>query len=400
MKITIAPGPLKESLSSSDAAQAIARGVRKFLPSAELIQVPMADGGEGTAQTIAGATGGSLRWAQVCGPLGRPVRASWAACGDGTTAVVEMARASGLELLQPAERDPMLTSTRGTGELILQALDWGATKIIVGVGGSATVDGGTGMAAALGVRFLDAEGRAIADCRGGRLHDIRDVDVTGLDPRLRGVEVIVACDVTNPLTGPDGAAYTYAPQKGATPEQTEALERGLAHLSDVVRRRLGTDVAGMRGAGAAGGLGAGLVAFLRARIASGVETVMQAVGLREKMSGSSLVITAEGCIDWQSAFGKVVSGVASAAAEQGVPVVALAGSLGPGYEKVYGCGVSASFAIVNRPMDLEAALADADKLLEAAAESVLRFWCAAREKPSGRRRAPGSRRQSKEPAHG
>jgi glycerate kinase len=323
------------------------------------------------------ATAGSLQWAEVCDPLGRPIRAAWGLLGDGATAVVEMAKASGLELLSADERDPMLTSTKGTGQLIRAALDRGVEHIIVGVGGSATVDGGTGMAAELGVRFLDGGGRPIPDPRGGRLLDVRDVEVEGLDPRLDGVRVTVACDVTNPLVGPDGAARTYGPQKGATPEQAEQLERGLGGLAELIRRRLDVEVADLPGAGAAGGLPAGLVAFLGARIDSGVQTVMRAVGLEEKMAGSDLVLTAEGRVDWQSAFGKTIAGVASVASQQGIPTVALAGSLGPDYERVYECGVRAVVPIVGGPTTLEAAIAGADALLERTAELVLRMWIAA-----------------------
>jgi len=391
MKITVAPDSLKESLASPDAARAIARGLRKADPSAEIVLVPMADGGEGTAEAIVSATGGSFQRTEVADPIGRRITACWGLCGDNSTAVVEMARASGLELLRPEERNPMLTSTFGTGELIRSALDFGVRRIIVGIGGSATVDGGTGMASALGVRFLDADGRTITDCRGGRLRDIRDFDVTGLDPRLSGVEVIVAADVTNPLTGPNGAARTYGPQKGATPEQVEALEQGLSGLGDLIRRKLGKDVAGLPGAGAAGGLGAGLIAFLSARICRGVETVTEAVRLGERMAGSALVITAEGRIDWQSAFGKTIAGVAAVARAQGIPVVALAGSLGPGYETIYPCGVSAVFSIVNRPMELQEAMQKADELLEAAAESILRLWRASGAAPAERTSAPTGR---------
>ena len=378
MRITVAPDSLKESLSAVEAARAIERGLRRACPDAEVVLVPVADGGEGTAAAMVAATGGTWREADVAGPLGRRVRARWGMCGDGRTAVIEMAGASGIELLVPGERNPMLTSTRGTGQLIAAALDAGVGSIIVGIGGSATVDGGTGMAAALGVRFLDAEGREITDCRGGRLGDIRDVDMSGAHARLAEAEIVVACDVTNPLTGPDGAARVYGPQKGATPEQVAELERGLAGLARVIEQRLGVQVADLPGAGAAGGLGAGLVAFLGARLQSGVVTVLAAVGLREKMAGSDLVITAEGRVDAQSAFGKAPAGVAAAAAEAGIPAVVLAGSLGPGYEALYAHGVCGVFPIVDRPMPLQEALEQAEGLLEHAAESVLRLWLAAR----------------------
>ncbi|MHC4591234.1 MAG: glycerate kinase [Planctomycetota bacterium] len=383
MKIVVAPDSLKESLTSSEAAQAIAQGLRRADPSADLLLVPMADGGEGTAEAMVSATGGSLQAPGVSDPLGRPVAAAWGLLGDGRTAVVEMAKASGLELLAPAERDPMRTSTAGTGQLIRAALDSGAAQIIVGIGGSATVDGGTGMATALGVEFLDGAGQPITDCRGGRLLDIRDIRVDGLDQRLARVQVTVASDVTNPLIGPNGAARTYGPQKGATPEQVEKLEAGLANLADVARRRLNVDVTDLPGAGAAGGLGAGLVAFLGARISSGVGAVMEAVGFREKLAGSDLLVTAEGRIDGQSAFGKTIAGVAAAARDQGIPTVALAGSVGAGYESIYSCGVSVVLPIVDGPMDLQAAIGQAAPLLGRTAEAMLRLWQVARGDGNG-----------------
>ena len=376
MKVTIAPDSLKESLSSALAAEAIADGVRRAAPDADVVLVPMADGGEGTAEAMASATGGALHHCTVRGPLGPTVDAAWGLCGDGRTAVVEMARASGLELIRPEERDPMRASTHGTGELIRAALDAGARRVIVGIGGSATVDGGTGMAQALGVRFLDSVGGAVEGCCGARLAEIADVDLGGLDPRIGDTEITIASDVTNPLVGADGAARVYGPQKGADAAQVEELERGLARLAGVIEARLGVRVADMPGAGAAGGLGAGLVAFLGARMASGVHTVMEAVRLADRMRGSDLVITAEGRLDGQSAFGKTIAGVAEVAAAQGIPVVALAGSVGPGAERIHDCGVSAVFCIADGPLTLQDAMDRAAQLLGRTAEAVTRLWLA------------------------
>lgn len=376
MKLIIAPDSLKECLSAPRAAAAIERGARAAHAGVQAVRVPVADGGEGTAQAMVAATGGELRAARVTDPLGRAVQATWGLCGDGRTAVIEMAQASGLERLKPHERNPMRTTTRGTGELITAALDAGAQQIIVGIGGSATVDGGAGMALALGARFLDGQGEEITDCRGGRLQDIADIDLSALDRRLAHCHVTVACDVDNPLTGPHGAARVYAPQKGATPEQVQQLEQGLVNLAEIVRRKLGRDVAHMPGAGAAGGLGAGLVAFLDAQLASGVETVIRAVGLRKELRGAHLVITAEGRLDGQSAFGKATAGVIAAARQQGVPAVVLAGSLGAGYEQLHARGMSAAFCIADQPMTLEEALRKGETLLERAAESVVRLWVA------------------------
>lgn len=384
MKVTVAPDSLKESISAQQAANAIGRGLQRADASVQLELVPIADGGEGTADALVAATGGRKVNAPVVDPLGRPVQAAFGLLGDGRVAAVEMAAASGLALLAPSERNPLVTSTRGTGQLIRRALELDVEHIIVCIGGSATVDCGAGMAAELGVRFLDASGKLIEEPCGGRLQDVRRIDVAGLDPRLKRIRITVACDVTNPLVGPQGAAPVYAPQKGADKAMVARLSNGITKFANVVRRELGKDVRKVPGGGAAGGLGAGLSAFLDAELNSGIEVVMQAVRLRERMRGSELVITAEGRIDGQSAFGKAPAGVAALARELGIPVVALAGSLGPDYEKLYDCGVAAVFGICDRPMPLETAFVEAEQLLERAAESLLRFWNAAAGK--GRRR--------------
>ena len=374
MKVTVAPDSLKESISAEQAAHAIGRGLKAADPAVLLELVPMGDGGEGTTDALVAATGGRKVKTPVVDPLGRAIEAEVGLCGDGRRAVLEMAAASGLALLAPQERNPLLTSTRGTGQLVRRALQAGVEQIVVCIGGSATVDCGTGMAAELGVRFVDARGDAIERPCGGRLEDIRRIDVSGLDSRLGRTRVRVACDVTNPLVGPEGAAPVYAPQKGADPAMVERLARGIESFAQVVRTELGKDVANLPGGGAAGGLGAGLHAFLGAELHRGVQLVIEAVGLVERMRGSDLAITAEGRIDGQSAFGKAPAGVAAVAREQGIPVVALAGALGPGYEKLYECGVTAAFSICDRAMPLETALAEAGQLMERAAESVFRLW--------------------------
>jgi glycerate kinase len=374
MKIVIAPDSFKECLSSPDAAGAIARGVRRACPDAVTAEVPMADGGEGTVRALVAATDGRLLRTAVQDPLGREIEAEWGLCGDGRTAAVEMAAASGLERLAVGERDPMAASTFGTGQLIAAALDHGVERIVIGIGGSATVDGGTGMAAAFGVRFLDQDGREVPAC-GASLPSIAAIDRTGLDPRVGGCEIVVACDVTNPLTGVRGAARTYGPQKGASPAQVEELEAGLRSLAGVIRRDLGTDVEDLPGAGAAGGLGAGLVAFAGARLERGVEVVMESCRFRERLAGADLVITGEGRVDGQSAFGKTVAGVAAAAAERGVPVLVLAGSVGGDCGDLYDLGVTAVLSIADRPMSLGEAIARADGLLAQTAEAAVRLWC-------------------------
>ena len=372
MKVCIAPDSFKESLSAAEVAEAIRRGVLKVAPGAQTVIVPMADGGEGTVRALVDATGGEFVRETVTGPLGGKVQADYGLLGEGETAVIEMAAASGLPLLPPDERNPMLTTTFGTGELIRSALDRGVKHIIVGIGGSATVDGGAGMAQALGAKLLDEKGEEIG-FGGGELRRLERIDLSGLAPRVASVEVEVACDVTNPLTGPEGAARIYGPQKGATPEMVEALERNLAHLAHVIANDLGKDVGDLPGAGAAGGLGAGLVAFLGAKLRPGVEIVIEASGLRKKMKGCDLVITGEGRLDEQSAFGKTIDGVAGVAKGLGIPVVAIAGSLGKGCEKVLGRGVSAYFSTVPGPGSLQEALTEAAEFLERTAEQVMRL---------------------------
>lgn len=343
MRVLIAPDSFKECISAVEVAEAMAAGVRAVVGDVEIDLCPMADGGEGTVSATLAATGGEVRTVEVSGPLGEPVWASFgllgplATSGDrprsGRTAVIEMAAASGLELVEPVRRNPMITTTYGTGELILAAIDAGATEVVVGIGGSATVDGGCGCAKALGVRFTDAFGKC---CRsglsGGDLMDICHVDLSGRDSRIAATRLLVACDVTNPLTGPEGAPAVYGPQKGASPEMVELLEAGLAHLAEVIRRDIGLDVAHMPGAGAAGGLGAGLVAFAGARLLPGVEIVAQAVGLARRLDDTDLCITGEGSFDRQSLAGKTAVGVARLALAATVPTICIPGQADPGVD--------------------------------------------------------------------
>jgi glycerate kinase len=375
MKIIIAPDSFKENLTAAEVARAIAEGVRDAAPAAATVEVPMADGGEGTVEALVSATRGTFVERDVTGPLGETVRARFGLLGDGSTAVIEMAAASGLPLVVPAKRKALITTTRGTGELIAAALDAGARKILIGIGGSATTDGGAGAAQALGVKLLDSSGRDIGP-GGGPLASLARIDVSGLDPRLARVSIEVACDVTNPLTGPTGAAHVYGPQKGATGEQVEVLDHNLAHLARVMKRDLGVDVEHRAGSGAAGGLGAGLVGFLGATLRPGVEMVIEAVDLKRRFAGADLVITGEGRMDRQSAFGKTPIGVARAAAELGIPVVAIVGSIGDGAEEVLKHGVCAYFSIQTRPMTLDEAFRDSRALLRATAAQVVRLFTA------------------------
>ncbi|MFZ5814416.1 MAG: glycerate kinase [Bacillota bacterium] len=372
MKIVIAPDSYKGSMTAAEVAEAMGRGVRRLWPEAEVDLVPMADGGEGTVQALVDATGGRLVTATVRGPLGEPVEAAFGLMGDGETAVIEMAQASGLPLVPPERRNPLITSTYGTGELIRHALDLGAKRLIIGIGGSATNDGGAGMAQALGARLLDGDGREL-EPGGAALARLERIDLTGLDPRLAGFAITVACDVDNPLTGPRGAAAVFGPQKGATPEMVAQLDAALARWAEVLRRELGCDVEEMPGAGAAGGLGAGLVAILGATLRRGVEIVVDAVKLTERMAGADLCLTGEGGTDFQTVRGKTPMGVARAAKVHGVPVICLSGGLGREYQQIYAVGIDAALSIVPGPISLEQAMARGAELVEDATERALRL---------------------------
>lgn len=373
MKIVLAPNALKGSLSATHAAQAMERGLRAAWPTAEVVRVPVADGGDGLVEVLIEALGGEALPLTVSGPLGEPVQASLCHVPSRHLAVIEMASASGLTLLAPERCDPTRTSTFGTGELIRAALDLGVQRIIVGIGGSATNDGGIGMAAALGVGFLDADGREVTPV-GGALGQIWRVDTSGLDPRLQRVCCDVLCDVDNPLTGPRGAAAVYGPQKGATPEQVAALDAGLSHLAERLRADLGLDVSDLPGAGAAGGLGACLHAFLGAKLRRGVDLVLDLVGLEQALDGADLVITAEGRIDGQTAHGKAPAGVAERAKARNIPCIAIAGSIGEGAAALHALGIDALFSLCPAPMTLKQAMSQGSALLEAATEQVVRCF--------------------------
>jgi glycerate kinase len=372
MRIVIAPQALKGSLTAPEAARAIAHGFERVLPTAELDLVPIADGGEGTVEALVSATGGQLLHERVTGPLGEPVEATFGLLGDGQTAVIEMAACAGLPLVPPERRDPRLTTTYGVGELIRSALDHGCRHLIIGIGGSATNDGGAGMAQALGVRLLDAEGQDLP-YGGAALARLARIVPDGLDPRLRESQIEVACDVTNPLCGSQGASAVYGPQKGATSEMVAQLDAALDHYARIIRRDLGRDVRDIPGAGAAGGLGAGLLAFLQATLRPGASLVLEAVALTERLQGASLLVTAEGQIDRQTAYGKSVGAVASLAQRCGVRVLALAGSLGEEYQVVYSLGVEAVMSLLPAPLSLNEAMTQAASLLADASERAARL---------------------------
>lgn len=372
MKLVIAPDSFKESLSARAVAEAIAAGWARVYPDAELLLCPMADGGEGTVDALLSATGGKLQQTRVSGPLGDPVEAHWGLLPDAQ-AIIEMAEASGLHRVEPGRRDVLAASSHGTGELIRAALDAGVRRIVLGLGGSATNDGGAGLLAALGVRFLDREGQELP-LGGAALARLSQIDLTGLDTRLAQVEVMVAADVDNPLCGPRGASAVFGPQKGASPEQVVQLDEALGHYADVMAATLGEDLRDFPGVGAAGGLGFAARAVLRAGFRPGVELVAELSGLVEAMQGADLVITGEGRLDGQSLHGKTPVGVARLARTAGVPVIALAGSLGEGYQRLYAEGIGAAFSLAPGPLSLEQAMAEAGPELSARAADLARLW--------------------------
>jgi glycerate kinase len=367
MKIVIAPDSFKESLSALQVASAIEAGFRDVFPAAEYVKVPVADGGEGTVQAMMDATGGTRLEHTVTGPLGEPLLAFYGRSNG--LAVIEMAAASGLESVPPARRDPLTATSRGTGELIRLALDADARHFVLGVGGSATNDGGAGMLQALGVHLLDADGRELG-AGGAELARLARIDVSGLDARVRDAEFHIACDVSNPLVGPRGASVIFGPQKGATPAMVEQLDAALAHYAAIIRRDLGQDIADMPGAGAGGGIAAAMVVFLRGRLRPGIEIVTEAVGLEAHVRDADLVVTGEGRIDGQTVNGKTPMGVAKVAARHGKPVLAIGGGLAPDAGAVVAHGIDAVFAAVARPCTLAEALADGEENLRRAARNV------------------------------
>ena len=375
MKIVIAPDSFKESLDALAVAQAIETGFKRVLPQAQYDLIPMADGGEGTVQSLVDATHGRIERMSVTGPLGECVRAFFGVSGDGggeKTAFIEMSAASGLHLVPMAQRNPLTTTSYGTGELIKAALDLGVKRIILGLGGSATNDAGAGMLQALGVRFLDERVQMIT-WGGAALASVAQVDLSQLDARLAKVSIQVACDVDNPLCGERGASAVFAPQKGATPQQVMQLDHTLAHFAAVVRSQLGLDIASHAGAGAAGGMGGGLMLLPHVQLQSWVQIVAEAVRLSERVRDADLVITGEGRMDGQRVHGKTPIGVARVAKQFDKPVIALVGSLGEGYEAVYAHGIDAVFPIIRQVGDLSVVLPQAEANLISCSENVARL---------------------------
>ncbi|MHC8305638.1 glycerate kinase [Pseudomonas sp. PB3P13] len=373
MKIVIAPDSFKDSLGARGVADAIALGLAEVWPDAQLIKCPMADGGEGTVESVLVACDGLRRRAVVRGPLGAPVDAAWGWLPGSHTAIIEMAEASGLQWVPVDQRNACISSTFGTGELIRCALDEGAQRIILAIGGSATNDGGAGAMQALGVKLLDAQGQSLAP-GGLALAHLSRIDLSDIDPRLARVRFDIAADVNNPLCGPHGASAIFGPQKGATSEQVQQLDHALGHFADHCASVLHNDVRDEPGSGAAGGLGFAAKAFLGAQFKAGVEVVAELVGLAEAVKGADLVITGEGRFDAQTLRGKTPFGVARIAREHGVPVIVIAGTLGEGYQALYEHGIDAAFALASGPMTLEQACADAPRLLRERASDIARVW--------------------------
>ncbi|WYP25257.1 glycerate kinase [Alkalihalobacillus sp. FSL W8-0930] len=369
-KIIIAPDSFKESFSANEAALAIEKGFKQIYPNCTYLKIPMADGGEGTVESLADALHGNIKKITVTGPLGTPVEASYALSKDTGVAVIEMASASGLHHVPQNQRNPLTTTSYGTGELMVDALNEGATKIILGLGGSATNDGGAGMAQALGVKLLDHSGQELP-FGGGALHTLTTIQTDGLHSGLAQASIEVASDVENPLLGENGATAVYGPQKGATTQAIrDQLEMGLAQFARVVKDQLGLAVQDTPGAGAAGGLGAGLLAFVHPRLASGITLVLELTNFSSHLVGADLVITGEGRLDHQSIFGKTPIGVAKAAKEAGVPVIAVAGQLGDRYEVIHDHGIDAAFSLVPGAIPLEDAMENGLEYLEALAKNI------------------------------
>ncbi|MCI8464555.1 MAG: glycerate kinase [Lachnospiraceae bacterium] len=371
MKFLFASDSFKGTLSSETIHRFLSEAASEIFPGCKCQGVLMADGGEGTLEAVLSATGGRFQKKEVTGPLFEKIEASYGMLPGGE-AVIEMARASGLPLVPLERRNPLFTTSYGTGELILDALERGCRKISVAIGGSATNDGGMGAMIALGIQFLDRNGRKLSG-RGQDMGQVYKIDVSGIHPKVKETDFTVMCDVQNPLLGPNGATYTFGRQKGADERTLMELERGMEHLSGLIKETIGQDILGLPGAGAAGGLGGALMAFLSAKKKSGIDTVLDLIGFDELLKDVSLVVTGEGTMDWQSAFGKVPCGVGLRCKQAGIPAVAVVGGMGEGAEELYQYGIDSAISTVNRPMPLEVALADAEALYKDAARRLFRF---------------------------
>ena len=370
--IVLAPDSFKESMTAKEVCEAMERGIRKANSQIRCIHVPMADGGEGTMQSLVDATGGRVYSKEVVGPLGNNVVAEYGILGNGEIGVIEMASASGIHLVDSEKRNPLITTTFGTGQLIKACLDKGVKKLLIGIGGSATNDGGAGFIQALGGRLLDENGDDLS-YGGGALAKLHTIDLSNLDERLKYVSVEVACDVNNPLCGKEGASYVFGPQKGATREMIEILDQNLSHYAEVIKEQLGKDVISKAGAGAAGGLGAGLMAFLDVKLKSGIEMVIEYANLEEKVRDADMVWTGEGSIDFQTQYGKTPLGVALIAKKYNKPVIALAGRVGNDIDVLYDKGIDAIFGIMRGVTSIEEALVKGPENVEKTSENIIRL---------------------------
>jgi len=371
MNIVVAPDSFKESLSAKQVTVSISEGILKIMPEANIIQVPISDGGEGLLDALVEVLHGKRISVRVKDPLLRNIEAEYGILGDGVTAVIEMAKASGLELLKDNEKNPMITSTFGTGQLILNALDCGCTKFIIGIGGSATNDGGMGMVKALGGKFLNENNKEIGN-GGGALDQIFKIDLSNFDKRIRMSDIVVACDVSNPLTGKNGASFIYGAQKGATKDQIKKLDKNLIKYASVIRKDLDIEVETAKGAGAAGGMGAALLGFFDAHLINGIDLIINSLQVEKHIKNADLVITGEGKIDAQTLNGKTVFGIAAIGKKYNVPVIAIAGKVGDGIDEIYKQGVTAIFCILNQPMALKDAIDKADFLIRSCVENIIR----------------------------
>jgi glycerate kinase len=372
MKIVVAPDSFKGSVSAAELCSAISRGILNVYRDCDVIQLPLADGGEGTTENMVYATGGTIHTTTVSDPLGRKVEAGYGVLGDKETVVIEIAKASGLHLLSDAEKNPLAASTYGTGELIKEALNAGYRKFIIGLGGSATNDGGSGMLRALGAKFLDSQGNPLPG-GGEPLSRLESIDDTGIDPRILQSTFIVACDVSSPLCGPDGASAVFGPQKGASPQMVQSLDHALYRYAEVIRRQKGIDVINVPGAGAAGGSTVALTVFMNARIQSGIELVMQAVQFEKHIENANLVITGEGKLDEQTLSGKVIYGVCQTARKFGVPVIAICGKTELSGAQMDEVGLLGAFSIVPGPCALQTAIDNAAVWAENRTEQMMRM---------------------------
>ena len=373
MKIIVSPDSFKGSCSAIEVANSIEKAILSIDNTIEVVKMPVADGGEGTIDAITSCVLAEIVEIEVCDPMGNAAMACYALIDEGKTAIIEMAQASGLPMVPIDERNPLLASTYGTGQLMKDALDKGCKKMIIGIGGSATNDGGAGVLMALGASFKNAKGEEIA-LGGGALAELTTIDLSEFDSRIFDVEITVACDVTNPLTGENGASYVYGPQKGATPEMVQELDAALAHFAKVSADKLGEDYSAYPGTGAAGGLGFALIAYCKAKFAAGIDIVLNVSGFEKELQDADLVITGEGRIDGQSVQGKVLYGIGTRAKEKNVPVIAIGGTVRSDSEALLDHGITAMFSIANGPITLEYAMEHGCELIEQIAKNVIRVF--------------------------